>query len=120
MKHAWPLSPTACTHARWGVSLSLALSLAACGGGEGDEASENANPATSVAFVGAAANASASRGATLWAQACAGCHGSVFANARDSSRTLWAISANRGGMGYLASTIGAQQSDDIAAYMATR
>lgn len=118
MKNVAPLLQL--PYARWGLILTLGLSLTACGGGEGDEGNENENRATAVATVGPAANASASRGATLWAQACSGCHGAVFANARDSSRTLWAISANRGGMASLASTIGQQQSDDIAAYMATK
>ena len=51
------------------------------------------------------------------AQVCFACHGANYSNARDSNRTLAAIASNKGGMGYLSSTIQAPQANDIAAYL---
>lgn len=62
---------------------------------------------------------SAANGKALYASSCASCHGATnTAMGINASATLRAIATNRGGMGALSSTIGAQQAADIAAYAA--
>lgn len=61
---------------------------------------------------------SASNGKALYAASCSSCHGADTSIGRSASSTLKAIASNKGGMGFLASTIGTQQAADIAAYAA--
>lgn len=64
-------------------------------------------------------NTAAVNGKALFASACASCHGATNTGmGANASATLRAIATNKGGMGFLSSTIGAQQAADIAAYAA--
>ena len=64
-------------------------------------------------------NTAAVNGKALFASACASCHGATNTGMGvNASATLRAIATNKGGMGFLSSTIGAQQAADIAAYAA--
>jgi mono/diheme cytochrome c family protein len=109
------------------VIFASALLLTACGGGE-NEANENEDsstqyktvPSGDTAATPAGASPSAATiasGKTLYNNNCFACHGANYSNARDSNRTLAAIASNKGGMGYLNSTIKAPQANDIAAYL---
>lgn len=92
--------------------------LSACGGGEDDDDANNNYNAGTVYSLAGVTTPDAVNGKALYNAACASCHGANFPNAKDSTRTLWAIAANKGGMGALSATIQTQQSDDIAAYLA--
>jgi mono/diheme cytochrome c family protein len=54
----------------------------------------------------------------LWANNCVSCHGSNTGKGTNASKTLSAIAANTGGMGFLAGTIGATEASQIATYAA--
>jgi mono/diheme cytochrome c family protein len=63
-------------------------------------------------------------GKDLYAASCSGCHGADPANGRSNisaaktaSNTLNAISNNKGGMGFLSTTIKATEAANIAAYV---
>ena len=115
------------------ISLTLCLLFAsvllltACGGGE-DEANENEDKNTQYKTVPSGETAATpvrtmpsaatiASGKTLYNNNCFSCHGANYSNARDSAKTLAAIASNKGGMGYLNSTIKAPQANDIAAYL---
>ena len=125
-----PLIPSPLLHGL--TVLMVAVALSGCGGGNSsssdhdgdsdsdDGASASSSAATGTTTTGAATTAdtaSIARGKTLYANQCAACHGSNMAAARNASQTLGAISANRGGMGSLASVIGSVQANDIATYL---
>jgi mono/diheme cytochrome c family protein len=110
--------------------LMVAAALTACGGGssfsddhDGDDddgvstSSSSATGTTTTGTATTADTASIARGKSLYANHCAACHGSNMNAARNASQTLSAISANRGGMGSLASVIGSVQANDIATYL---
>jgi mono/diheme cytochrome c family protein len=96
------------------ASMLTTAALTACGGGN-----EN-NNATFTTSTGAttATAASIASGKTLYTAGCQSCHGSSLPAAKNSSLTLSAIASNRGGMGYLSSSIQATEADEIAAYQA--
>lgn len=58
------------------------------------------------------------QGKALWAQNCAACHGGQTSFGQNANNTLNAIATNKGGMGFLAATIGATQANQIAVYAA--
>ena len=70
---------------------------------------------------------SAISGKSIYAASCSGCHGvnpalngnKILRGANSASAISNAITGNAGGMGFLSGTIGAQQSGDLAAYLAT-
>jgi len=94
--------------------LGCALALSACGGGdEGGDAAYTASTGTAVP-----SSATIARGKTLYNQYCFSCHGSNMRSAKDSSHTLGAIAANRGGMGSLSKSVTTTEADAIAAYLA--
>ncbi|MBK6649830.1 MAG: cytochrome c [Betaproteobacteria bacterium] len=63
----------------------------------------------------------------IYAASCASCHSpnaaanvsKVLKGANSSASILNAITKNTGGMGFLSSSIGAQQAADLAAFLAT-
>ena len=68
----------------------------------------------------------AATGKSIYSASCAMCHGpnpaqniSSILKGVNSATTLNAISSNKGGMGFLSSTINAQAASDLAAYLAT-
>lgn len=74
-----------------------------------------------------ATSTSASNGKVIYAASCALCHSpnaaanvsKVLKGANSSASILNAITRNTGGMGFLSSSIGAQQAADLAAFLAT-
>lgn len=108
------------------LSATLAAFLVACGGGgsgsdddngqRSDDEHSDSNSTTGFATsTNAATNASA--GQALYAAYCATCHGAAFAEAKDYASTLSAIARNKGGMGYLSTSIQTAQANDIATYL---
>ncbi|HEY8907639.1 MAG TPA: cytochrome c [Rhodoferax sp.] len=53
----------------------------------------------------------------MYSAYCASCHGASFAAAQNYASTLNAIARNKGGMGYLSSSIQTAQANDIATYL---
>jgi len=92
-----------------------ALLIAACGGG-GEGGGDSNGSATFATSTGAKTNGALGQG--LYAANCGGCHGASVPAGVNYLRTLNAIAANKGGMGYLAATIKTAQADDIATYLA--
>lgn len=101
--------------------------LAACGGGGGDTASTTDTTTTAAATPSAApaASSSAVTGKSLYQSHCASCHGgnpaqniSQVLKGTSAGNTLNAIARDEGGMGYLSGTIGANEANHIAAYLA--
>ena len=99
----------------FGIVLSASALLVACGGeNEGRDASYSASTGTTAPSAEIR-----SQGFALHAQYCASCHGANGpGGAKNSGNTLAAIRNNKGGMGFLASSIQQTQSDAIAAYLA--
>ena len=106
---------------------TLAASLAACGGGGGGGGdgggggggdSEHSSESTHSSFATSSTTATnGASGQALYAAYCASCHGASFAPAQNYASTLSAIARNKGGMGYLSSTIQTTQANDIATYL---
>lgn len=111
---------------------AMALAVTACGGGGDDDANEHVDNSTQYKTVDdddnktgsttptpatVPAAATIASGKALYTQSCASCHGANMPNARDSARTLSAIASNKGGMGFLSTSIKTAQANDIAAYL---
>lgn len=103
---------------------TLTASLAACGGGggggggDGGGDSEHSSEGTHSSFAtSSTAATNGVAGQALYAAYCASCHGASFAEATNYARTLSAIARNKGGMGYLSSSIQTAQANDIATYL---
>jgi cytochrome c2 len=125
----------------YGIGILLAMSLAACGGGGSSGGSNNsdhdsnaddgratqittaipstpASTSTSTTATNTVTTANGTLGKTLY-QNCIGCHslGAKSASAV-SANTMAAIGSNKGGMGYLSTTITQTEVDSIALYLA--
>ena len=81
-------------------------------------------PSPAPAPAPAPASNNSVRGKALYSANCAACHGanplqniSSILKGRNASTTLSAIANNKGGMGFLKSTIGASEATDIAIYL---
>jgi hypothetical protein len=123
----------------YGIGILLAMSLAACGGAGSSGGSNNSDhdsnaddgrstqittaiPSTPASTSTTATNTittpSGTLGKTLY-QNCINCHslGAKSASAV-SANTMAAIGSNKGGMGYLSTTITQAEVDSIALYLA--
>ena len=89
------------------------LLITACGGGGEDDDQGSASFATSTGV-----KTSGVIGQGLYNANCASCHGASVPAGVNYLRTLNAIAANKGGMGYLSTAIQTSQADDIATYLA--